>query len=403
MSSHQLTLTIPSAADHQLAAKLDLPIGKPKAYALFAHCFTCSKDFLTSRKISEALTKAGFAVMRFDFTGLGRSDGDFAETNFSSNKADLRAAIAYMRETYQAPALMVGHSLGGAAVLSVAGHVPEVRAVATIGAPAEAAHVIHNFGDKLDEIEKVGEAEVNLSQRPFTIKKQFVDDVEDQNVLACVGRLKKPLLVMHAPFDNTVSIDNAREIFAAAKHPKSFVSLDDADHLVSNPADAAYAASVIAGWAARYIEGEDNGEALPSLSHGDVLVRETGLGNYQNDLFMGAHHSLVDEPTSMGGLDTGPAPYELLAASLGSCTSITLRMYADRKKWPVENIAVKVTHARRSKEEAGDGPLDVFTREITVLGDLDEKQHARMLQIANKCPVHRTLEAGAHVVTRAVN
>ncbi|MEE9330114.1 MAG: alpha/beta fold hydrolase, partial [Parvularculaceae bacterium] len=337
MPPRPLKLTFPGASGADLSACLDLPAGPIKAWALFAHCFTCTKDLLASRKLAQALTNAGFAVMRFDFTGLGNSGGDFASTNFSSNLEDLHSAIGYMRDQYQAPSLLIGHSLGGAAVLAIAGGVPEVQAVAAIAAPAEAAHLIDKFDHKLDEIERLGEAEVMLSERPFKIKQQLIDDLSAQNVLDRVATLKKPLLILHAPFDNVVGIENAKQIFKAAKHPKSFVSLDGADHLLSKPEDAAYAASVIAGWASRYVKTD---LAIEPLPHGEVLVEETGIGNYQNHVRLGGHTGFADEPTAMGGQDTGPAPYEYVAAGLGACTSITLRMYADRKKWPVDQIKV---------------------------------------------------------------
>lgn len=393
-------VTFQGAQGQKLAGILDLPTGRtPRAMALFAHCFSCSKDFAASRMISRELANQGIGVLRFDFTGLGKSDGDFADTNFSTNLADLEAAAKWLGAHYGGPALLVGHSLGGAASIAVAARIASVKAVATIGAPSEAGHVVHNFGAKLDEIHAQGEAEVLLAGRPFTIKKQFVDDVAGANVLEAVANLHLPLLVMHAPTDQVVGIDNASKLFVTAKHPKSFVSLDTADHLLSDGEDAIYAADVIANWAARYLPIA--AEPAADETGGGVYVAETGNGLYQNLVKMGKHRYLADEPVSMGGGDTGPGPYDYVAAGLGACTSMTLRMYANRKKWPLDNVAVSVAFSREENPHEPDGDrVDTFHRTITIEGNLDEAQRARLLEIADKCPVHRTLERIAEVRTQ---
>jgi len=392
----------------KLAARLDLPAGHIRAFALFAHCFTCSKDIAAARHIAGALSAEGIAVLRFDFTGLGGSGGDFSSTDFSSNMEDLKLAADYLRANFQAPELMIGHSLGGAAVLATAGDIPEVKAVATIGAPAEAEHVVHNFGGALDEIREKGEGKVDLAGRPFTIRKEFVEDLETQKVRDRVGNLKKALLVMHAPLDATVGINNATDIFVAAKHPKSFVSLDKADHLLSREEDAAYAARVIASWASGYLTKETAATTDPVLDGVEVL--ETGLGKFQSMVATRTHRLIADEPESVGGFDSGPTPYDFLSAALGACTVMTLRMYADRKKLPVTKIGTTVTHGKVHAQDCTDcaeelkekgGRIDRFERLISIDGDIDEDVRARMIEIADKCPVHKTLEAGAAVVTRA--
>ncbi|MEM7214825.1 MAG: bifunctional alpha/beta hydrolase/OsmC family protein [Pseudomonadota bacterium] len=390
----------------KLSARLDLPEGNIRAYAIFAHCFTCSKDLHATRRIAAALSDSGIAVLRFDFTGLGKSGGEFASTNFSSNRQDLIIAADFLRENFEAPGLLIGHSLGGAAVLSVAADIPEVRAVATIGAPAEAGHVVHNFGAKLDEISEQGEAEVSLGGRNFSIRKQFLDDLQSNDVLEKVAALKKPLLVMHSPIDDTVGVDNATKIFVAAKHPKSFVSLDQADHLVTRDRDADFAASVIASWAERYIAAADTG--VSEEIQGAVRIAETGAGKFQNRILSGSHQLFADEPKSVGGLDSGPSPYDYLAMALGACTSMTMRMYADFKKIELGKISVDVSHSKvhakdceicTHDEIAEGGKIDIFGREITIEGLEDEALKAKMLEIADKCPVHKTLEKGAKVET----
>ena len=408
MAATAQRITFNGSLGEDLAARLDLPAGPVRAYALFAHCFTCSKDIFAAARIAGELSKRGIAVLRFDFTGLGQSGGDFANTNFSSNVADLLQAVDFLRKNYEAPKIMVGHSLGGAAVLAAAGDVPELAAVVTIGAPADAEHVVHNFHADISTIESEGQAKVSLAGRDFTIKKQFLDDLKGQAVPDRVGALRKALLVMHSPLDDTVGIDNARRIYDAAKHPKSFVSLDTADHLLRGRADATYAAEVIAAWATRYVGTEEESTA-DMVGEPEVTVMETGGGKFQQAVKAGRHRLLADEPESFGGLDTGPSPYDYLAIGLGACTAMTIRMYADHKGIPLERVSVDVNNGKvhaadcedcSDEQKARDGKIDRFERVIRLEGDLDDATRKRLLEIADKCPVHRTFEAGAAVVTR---
>jgi len=406
-SIHREKLTFLNQQRQQLAALLESPNTKPIAYALFAHCFTCSKDIAAASRVSRALAARGVAVVRFDFTGLGNSEGDFANTNFSSNVADLICAVDRMRDVLEAPAILIGHSLGGAAVLSAAGDVPEVRAVVTIGAPAEPGHVSHLFEDNIEEIEDKGYAVVNLSGRTFTISRQFLDDIATQNLSERIRTMQKALLIFHAPADDIVHIDSARRIFEAARHPKSFVSLDSADHLLTRKRDSQYVADTIAAWASRYVpasEEADENVARPKLGSGEVLVRETD-GKFGQDVFTDTHHVLADEPTRHGGRDAGPDPYEFLLAALGTCTSMTVRMYANHKKLPLEKVSVKLSHSRIHAEdcehcETKDGKIDRIDSELVLDGNLTAEQRQRMLEISNKCPVHRTLHSEIHVQTR---
>jgi putative redox protein len=395
---------IPGSQGHSLAAILDLPDGQPQACAIFAHCFTCSKDSLAAARSSRALAAHGWAVLRLDFTGLGASEGDFADSNFSTNLADLLAAADWLRAHHGPPRLLVGHSLGGAAVLAVAGQIDDVVAVATIGAPSEPSHVTHLLRDKLDQIEADGEATVDLGGRPFSVRKQFVDDLQQHDLLADVGNLGKALLVMHSPIDAVVSIDHAAAIYGAARHPKSFVTLDDADHLLLRAADAEYAACVLDAWATRYLPEMPVPEQEDPPA-GELVVRETGVGRFQQQVLVGSHRLVADEPRSVGGDDTGPTPYDYLTAGLGACTAMTLRMYADHKGWPLEHVEVRLRHSKIHASDCADcetkkGKLDDIEREIVIQGDLDEPQRARLLEIADRCPVHRTLHGEVRVRSR---
>tara|TARA_R110002096_G_scaffold259030_1_gene452579 strand:- start:41944 stop:43158 length:1215 start_codon:yes stop_codon:yes gene_type:complete len=384
------------ATGQKLAGKLDLPSGKPLAYALWAHCFSCTKDVLAASRVSEGLTSKGIAVLRFDFTGLGSSEGDFANTNFSSNVEDLVAAADHLRAHFEAPQILIGHSWGGTAILAAAAHVPEARAVCTIAAPADPAHVTKLFQTSLDLIEDQGEAEVLLAGRPFRIKKQFLDDVAGRLLEQKISKLGKALLVLHSPTDNLVGIDEARAIFEAAKHPKSFVSLDGADHLLSRREDAEYVASMIATWAARYTASKQ--PAVPAENEANaVVVSETGSGKFANAISFGGRHTmLADEPEAYGGSDTGPSPYELLLAALGACKSMTMRMYAARKGFALDQAKVTLRHSKVHAVdcdgcETNGKKVDRIEVDIEVTGDLNEEDRQKIIAIAEKCPVHRTL------------
>lgn len=397
----------PNASGERLAALLERPAGAPLAFALFAHCFTCGKDIRAAKRIAEGLTARGIAVLRFDFTGIGASEGEFANTNFSSNVADLVAAANHLRKVERAPALLIGHSLGGAAVLAAASEVPEARAVVTIAAPADPSHVTGLIKDRIPEIRMQGEVEVTLAGRPFRIRREFLDDVSGQRLDEKIAKLRKALLVLHAPTDDIVGIDNASHIFLAAKHPKSFVSLADADHLLSKPRDAAYVADVIAAWAGRYLDIEA-ATVAEVTEPGIVVVTETRTSKFQQTIRVGSHSLIADEPVKAGGLDTGPSPYDLLLAALGACTSMTLRLYADRKQLPLERTSVKLTHTRIHAEdcetcETKEGMLDRIDKEITVEGPLDADARARLLEIAEKCPVNRTLKSEIDIRGRIVS
>jgi uncharacterized OsmC-like protein/fermentation-respiration switch protein FrsA (DUF1100 family) len=391
----------------QLAAALDLPEDEPMAYALFAHCFTCGKDVLAARRIALALAAKGIAVLRFDFTGLGSSEGDFANSTFSSNVADLVHAADHLRATRTAPAILIGHSLGGAAILAAAAQIPDAKAVVTIAAPADPAHVTGLFAEHIDDIRKHGKVEVSLAGRPFHIKREFLDDIAEHNLMAQVTNLHKALLIMHAPTDDTVGIDNATKIFVAAKHPKSFVSLAGADHLLTQRHDAIYVADVIAAWAERYL---DPVAAKPAADLGEVprnvVVQETRASKFQQTVSVGPHHLLADEPVAAGGEDTGPGPYDYLLAGLGACTSMTMRLYADRKSLPLERVTVTLQHSKIyatdcAECETKSGMLDQIDRVIAMEGDLDAEQRKRLMEIADKCPVHRTLTSEIRIVTQA--
>ncbi|WP_263840390.1 bifunctional alpha/beta hydrolase/OsmC family protein [Salinibacter sp.] len=381
-----------NADGNALAARLDRPDGEsPCAFALFAHCFTCSKDLRAAGAISRALTRHGIAVLRFDFTGLGESEGDFADTNFSSNVEDLIAAADYLSEHYEAPRILVGHSLGGAAVLQAAQRLDSVQAVSTIGAPYDPEHVTQHLQDAVEDIEETGEARVQLAGRTFTIRKQFLDDLAATKMEATIRTLGRALLIFHSPVDQTVGANNAAKIFQAAKHPKSFVSLDDADHLLTDRSDAEYLGVVLGAWAEKYV---DRSVSEPETPDEDVVTRTEGT--YRTAIQAGRHALVGDEPESVGGDDDGPTPYGFLLSALGSCTGMTLRMYADRKEWPLDETIVRLSHEKVHAEDCEDcdteqGQVDRITREIEIRGRLSDDQRERLFEIANKCPVHRTL------------
>ncbi|WP_157264417.1 bifunctional alpha/beta hydrolase/OsmC family protein [Azohydromonas aeria] len=389
------TFEFQGAQGQRLSGRLDLPEPPVRAHALFAHCFSCSKQSLAAVRIARALTAQGIGVLRFDFTGLGESEGDFADSTFGGSVEDVRAAARAMHAAGIAPGLLIGHSLGGAAALAAADGLPGLKAVAVIAAPFDVQHVTRLFGAQLQTLLDQGEAEVQLGGRPFRMRRAFIDELREHDQGRRIAALRQALLVLHAPGDTTVEIANAGSIFQAAHHPKSFVSLDDADHLLIRAADAAYAAQVIAAWSARYL-----GPAAPRSAGepGEVVVQDTGEGDFQVEVAAGGATFLADEPVDAGGLGSGPTPYDLLCAGLGACTVMTLRMYARRKGWPLRRVRVRVGHARH----AGESPPDVFMRHVEVQGELADDQRQRLLEIAGQCPVHRSLERGAQVRTQAV-
>lgn len=397
-------LTFTNADGRQLAALLEKPYTTPKAYAIFAHCFAGSKTLGIATGISRALAAKKFAVMRFDFTGLGNSEGDFANTNFSSNVSDLLSAAGFLKTHYAPADLLIGHSLGGAAVLAAAAKMPECEAVATIGAPADPKHVSRLFAGHWREIETEGRATVELAGRRFTITKQFLDDIKVQAQRQRIANLRKALLILHSPVDEVVEIDNAAQIFKAAKHPKSFISLDQADHMLTDPRDVEFAADTIAVWARRYVINKLQAKSIPRpvLTDNEVRVEETG-SPYTNAIYTSEHQLVADEPAPTGN-DLGPDPYRLLLAALGACTSMTLRMYAQRKNLPLEKVSVRLRHRKvhaRDCEDCltQDEKLDHIRREIILDGELDAVQRQRLLEIAEKCPVHKTLDQGAEILT----
>lgn len=383
-----------------LAARLDLPDGPHQATAVLAHCFTCTKDIAAARRISQRLAGLGIAVLRFDFTGLGHSQGEFANTTFSSNVADIIAAADHLRGRGMAPSLLIGHSLGGAAVLRAAPQIPGIKAVATLNAPYDPAHVLTAFQADLHTIESEGCAQVQLGHGAFPITQDFLTDVSQANLTDAIAHLHAALLVLHAPRDEIVGIDNATGIFTAAKHPKSFVTLDDADHLISRAEDADYAAGLIAAWAGRYL-GLKHPAPPPGAPEGVVRVTETDPNGFLQDIQSGPyHHTIADEPLAYGGTNRGMTPYGFLAAGLGACTAMTVRMYARRKGWPLDHIRVDVTQGKVHAQDAGNSEtLDHFTRLIHLQGDLSAEQREKLRQIADKCPVHGTLTRGSKVTT----
>ena len=394
-------ISFTNALGQQLSGRIEMPLHTdPKAFVLFAHCFTCNKNFSAVNNISRALTQAGLGVLRFDFTGLGESEGDFEDTNFSSNVNDLVAAANYLEAEFMAPQVLVGHSLGGAAVLQAKHHLPSVKAVVTIGAPYDPAHVTALFEKGKEAIEKEGEATVNIGGRSFKIKKQLIDDLEEQGPHKVINTLDAALLVMHSPEDTIVELDNATQIFKAAKHPRSFISLDKADHLLSKKEDSMYVGALVSQWANKYLEIADT-KKLESDAH--VAVR-TGQNGYTTDIKAGKHYLTADEPENVGGKNLGPTPYGYLLAALGACTSMTLRMYADRKNWDLKEVRVHLehqkVHAKDSENcEGQNKKIDEMTRKIELEGDLDENQKNKLMEIADKCPVHRTLHNDISIKT----
>ena len=400
-----LKINFPNQNGQQLAARLELPSNQEAHnFAIFAHCFTCNKNLSAVRNIGRALNNEGIAVLRFDFTGLGESEGDFENTNFSSNIQDLIAASDYLTQHYKAPSILIGHSLGGAAVLFAGKQIESIQAVATIGAPSSPDHVQHLFKSDVDEIRKTGIAKVFIGGRTFTVKKEFLDDIEAKSMEYTVKELRKPLLVIHSPQDDTVGIQNAKEIYHHAHHPKSFISIDGADHLLTNKKDSTYVGNVIAGWVERYIDIPRK-EQLKSNHQVAVSIGNEG---FTSEVVAGKHLLIADEPETVGGKDFGPSPYEYVSSGLGACTAMTLRMYADRKKWDLQKVIVHINYGKDYSSDAkeienGQKKIDVFERKIEIYGDLTAEQKAKLLLIADKCPVHKTLSSTSEIKTSLIN
>ncbi len=403
MKSQQFSFT--NKNGYKLSAQIEFPVDqKPSAFAIFAHCFTCSKNLLAIKHISRGLTSKGIAVLLFDFTGLGGSEGEFESTTFTSNIQDVFAAADFLTKNYEAPKIIIGHSLGGAAALFAGSQLESIEAVVTIGAPFDPYHVIKLLSEKVDEIKENGKATVNIGGRPFTIAKSFIDDLENHQPEEVAKKLRKALLILHSPQDTTVGIENAAKLYAAAIHPKSFISLVGADHLLSKRADSSYAGNMIAAWVEKYLNPENKKAPLKSRSQ---VVAKTEQGSYTTEIKAGSHHFLADEPEEVGGADLGPSPYELLSSGLAACTSMTLHMYAARKKWDLQEAIVHVDHNKDYKQDCEDceksnSKIDIFDRKIELKGDLDEEQKQRLLVIADKCPVHKTLHAEVIVKTELV-
>ncbi len=395
-------IQFPNSENELLAARLELPVDKKASqYAIFAHCFTCNKNLTAVRAISRALTQKGIGVLRFDFTGLGESEGEFSDTNFSSNVSDLISAHNFLKDNYNAPTLVIGHSLGGAAALITASTLDSIQAVVTIGSPSDPKHVVHLFDESIEQINAQGRAQVNIGGRPFEIKQQFLSDLKEKNMPKIVKSIRKPLLILHSPQDNTVEVKNAAEIYGWAHHPKSFVSLDGADHLLSDKQDALYVGDVIGSWSDRYLP-QPKTKTLKSTAQ--VLARSTEE-KFTTEILAEGFSFVADEPKELGGNEFGPSPYSFVASGLAACTAMTIKMYAQRKGWNIEKLDVEVNHGKDYAKDCEDcespkTKIDQFERIISIEGDFSEKELNRMLEIANKCPVHKTLEATSEIKTR---
>lgn len=398
---NSVKVTFSNSRGIELVGQLEMPTNqRPHNFVLFAHCFTCNKNFTAVKNISAALTAKGFGVLRFDFTGLGESEGSFADTNFSGNVEDLLSAAEYLKQNHKPPSLLIGHSLGGAAVLYAAAELESVTAVATLGAPSTVEHVQHLLKENMEAIESEGLATVNIGGRPFTIKKQFVEDLKTKNLREILRNFNRSLLILHSPQDEIVEIKNAEELYMAARHPKSFISLDGADHLLLNREDSMYAGEVIGSWARRYLEIPEQRE----IKSRHEVVASLGKEGFTTEIRAGKHSFIADEPLSFGGNDFGPTPYQLLSAGLAACTSMTIQMYARRKGWDIKQVETHVNYSREHAVdcencEQGSAKLDTFRRNLVIKGNLDKEQTDRILEIADRCPVHRSLDSETRIIT----
>lgn len=398
-------ISIPNSSGHQLSAYIELPANqKPSYMAVFAHCFTCSGSFAPVRHITRELTNYGFGVVRFDFTGLGKSEGHFSDSHFSANVQDLIDVCNYVSQKYLTPSLLIGHSLGGAAAITAAHQLKDIKAVATIGAPANVEHVKHHFEHKINEVLQQGQADVNIGGRPFVINKKFVEGFDKIALLDIVKKLKKPILILHSPFDKIVGIENAQNLYHNAFHPKSFISLDQADHLLTQKEDSVYVGSVIGAWVKKYYPPKEN---IFLDREGEQLVGHLNLeeDQFTTSIQTKSHALIADEPLEVGGDDFGPSPYELLVAGLAACTTMTLKLYANRKKWDLKEVYVYLTHSKKHMEapgEASTNKIDFIEKKLKFVGNLTDEQRARLLEISAKCPVHRTLSNGIKFKTSVI-
>lgn len=398
-------VTFTNREGEELVGRLELPIDqRPHNFVVFAHCFTCTKNLIAIRNIARELVREGFGVLRFDFTGLGESEGEFENTNFSGNVDDLVDAANYLKEEYTAPTLIIGHSLGGSAAIFAAEQIPSVKAVAVISSPSNPEHVKNLVKDDIETIRKNGKARVNIGGRDFTLKKQFLDDIKNHPLTEVVANFRKSLLILHSPQDRIVGIENAKDLFIAAWHPKSYISLDGMDHMLSGQENSHYVGKVITGWAMRYVSMP---KAETLQSNKQVAARLDNTEKFTTYMKLGDHNALADEPTTYGGNNFGPSPYEYLSGALASCTAMTVQMYARRKKWNLENITVHIDHSKEHAVdcencESSSAKIDTFTKTIKIEGDLTREQKERLMEIADRCPVHRTLMSSVQIISSQI-
>lgn len=385
----------PGAGAAILSGRLEVPASTPRGWAIFAHCLTCGKESHAAVRISRALAAAGIGVLRFDFAGVGQSEAREGGLGIASSVADLSAAIAAMTDAGMAPALLVGHSFGAAAVLAAAADAPTVEAVVAIAAPLGADRILRAIGAGNAAPDDTGGVQsVRISGRDFLLSATFADELDACPPLSSAAKLGRPLLLLHSPADAVAGFEDALAFYAAAAQPKSLVALDGADHLLTRQQDGDFAANIISAWAQRYLPILRADLVRPEQALG-VVAAETGHGLYQLAMQSGAHRFLADEPLEVGGLDTGLSPYDFVSAGLAACTTMTMRLYAQRKNFPLERARTAVEHSK----QPGDPARDLFTRTIWLEGGLDAEQRAKLLAIANRCPVDLTLVRGSDVET----
>jgi len=391
-------LKFPNENGETLTAILEFPVtGKPTSFALFAHCFTCSKNYNTATNISHQLANVNIATLRFDFTGLGENFTSQEVESFSKNINDLVTASKYLEENFGKPEILIGHSLGGTAAILASQHISSVKAIITIGAPADMDQISSLI---LKSENQASKDQVKVGDTPFIINKEFLEDLKNHRTKDILAKSRNAMLIMHSPQDKVVSIDNATDLYTNSFHPKSFISLDGANHMLTDQKDSVYAGKVMASWLGKYLELETR---LTLETEKQAVVR-TGKEKYYTEIKTGNHHLIADEPQHMHGQDLGPSPYDLLVSALGACTSMTLQMYAGRKEWDLQDVRVHVQHTKEHVQDSqsSKGMMDKITRDIELFGDLDEEQRKRLMEIANRCPVHRTLEGQVTIGTKEI-